>query len=243
MRCLVDLRVEWVREDGPGFAGKTDMNAPLPFDLTTSFADVGPNVAGVCVEPVAPRGLSGRPGVAKPSAFVERRRAASGTEEGLVRSPAVLGFVGVVWGLVLSAILTFGVSAGLALTGVSWMAAGYYCAAIILLVFGLVGIVLYWGTRAEHPSVAGMERYLEAAVERRRQYLYLSSINALENARRLGMWERRFDRPQGEKDAALSGRATRPHDRIDSTGFVPGPPLDFARCPGTEPRYAAAASG
>ena len=168
MRCLVDLRVEWVREDGPGFAGKTDMNAPLPFDLTTSFADVGPNVIGACVEPVAPRGLRGRPSVAKPSAFVERRRAASGTEEGLVRSPAVLGFVGVVWGLVLSAILTFGVSAGLALTGVSWMAAGYYCAAIILLVFGLVGIVLYWGTRAEHPSVAGMERYLEAAVERRR---------------------------------------------------------------------------
>lgn len=216
------------------------MTAPLPFDLTSSFADLGPCVARVCADPVA---LRGRPGVAKPPAFVERRRVASGTEDGLVRSPAVLGFVGVVWGLVLSAILTFCVSVALALTGVSWLAAGPYCAAIILLVFGLVGIVLYWGTRAEHRSVAGMERYLEATVERRRQYLYLSSVNALENARRLGMWVRRFDRPQGDKGGALSGCPTRHNDRIDSTGFAPGPRLNFAPHSVTAPRYAAAASG
>lgn len=160
-----------------------------------------------------------------------------------VRSPVVLGFVGVMWGLLLSAILTLVVSAGLALAGVSWMAAGPYCAALILLVFGLVGLALYRGARVGHPSVTGMERYLEAAVERRRQYLYLSSVNALENARRLGVWERRFDKPQGGKDASLSGRPARRHDPLDSTGFAPGSRLDFARCSGTGPGYAAAASG
>lgn len=134
------------------------MNAPLPFVLTSSFADVGTNVAGVCVDPMAPLGLRDRPGNGKHPAFVERRRPDTGMSDSEVRSPAVLGFVGLVWGLVVSAVLTLGVSAGLTLAGVSWMAAGHYCAAIILLVFGLVGMVLYRGTRGEHPSMAGIQR-------------------------------------------------------------------------------------
>lgn len=223
------------------------MNAPLPVDLTTSFANADPNVAGVRAYPVTLRALPVRSADERQPAFVERRRRDAGTAENEVRSPVVLGFVGVMWGLLLSAILTLVVSAGLALAGVSWMAAGYYCAALILLVFGLVGLVLYRGTQAGHPSVTGMERYLEAAVERRRQYLYLSSVNALENARRLGVWERRFEMPQPqderERGAAMSGHPARLNDRIDSTGFVPGSRLDFARYSGTAPSYAAAASG
>lgn len=219
------------------------MNAPLPVDLTTSFANDGPNVAGVRAYPVTLRAVPTHAAKERQPAFVERRRPEAGTADNALRSPVVLGFVGVVWGLLLSAILTLVVSAGLALAGVSWMAAGPYCAALILLVFGLVGLALYWGTRAGHPSVAGMERYLEAAVERRRQYLYLSSVNALENARRLGVWERRFDKPtaQDKRSAAVSDHAARRNDRIDSTGFVPGPRLDFARYSGTVPRYAPAA--
>lgn len=219
------------------------MNAPLPVDLTTSFANAGPVVAGMGAYPTTIRGLPARSTDERQPAFVERRRPEAATRDTEVRSPVVLGFVGVMWGLLLSAILTLVVSAGLALAGVSWMAAGPYCAALILLVFGLVGLALYRGARVGHPSVTGMERYLEAAVERRRQYLYLSSVNALENARRLGVWERRFDKPQGGKDASLSGRPARRHDPLDSTGFAPGSRLDFARCSGTGPGYAAAASG
>lgn len=221
MRCPVDAgrSIEPSRTD-PDLQG-TFMNAPLPFDRTSSFADVVPNVAGVCVDPVAPRALRPRPGVAKHPAFVERRRSALGTPDSEVRSPIVLGFVGLVWGLVVSAILTLVVSAGLALAGVSWMAAGHFCAAIILLVFGLVGMVLYWGTRAEHPSMAGIQRYMEAAVERRRQYLYLSSVNALENARRFGVWAQRIEEPQGVKGSAVSSPPARRNGRIDSTGFAP----------------------
>ncbi len=220
------------------------MNAPLPVDLTTSFANDGPNVAGVRAYPVTLRAVPARSVNERQPAFVERRRPDAETANSALRSPVVLGFVGVMWGLLLSAILTLVVSAGLALAGVSWMAAGPYCAALILLVFGLVGLALYWGTRAGHPSVAGMERYLEAAVERRRQYLYLSSVNALENARRLGVWERRFDRPQpqGERSAAVSGHPARRNGRIDSIRFAPGSRIDFAKYPGTAPSYAAAAS-
>ena len=243
MRCPVDAgrSIELSRTD-PDLQG-TFMNAPLPFDRTSSFADVAPNVAGVCVDPVAPRALRPRPGVAKHPAFVERRRSAIGTQDDSeVRSPIVLGFVGLVWGLVVSAILTLIVSAGLALAGVSWMAAGHFCAAIILLVFGLVGMVLYWGTRAEHPFVTGMQRYLEAAVERRRQYLYLSSINALENARRFGLWERHIEGPRGVKGGRFQdvplGVTVASINR-----FAPGPHLDFAPYSGTSPSYAAAASG
>lgn len=195
------------------------MNAPLPFNLTSSFTDVGTNVAGGCVGPMAPRGLRDRPGIRKHPTFVERRRPDMGMSDSEGRSPAVLGFVGLVWGLVVSAVLTLGVSAGLALAGVNWMAAGHYCAAIILLVFGLVGMVLYWGTRAEHPSVAGIQRFMEATVERRRQYLYLSSINALENARRFGMWGLRIEEPRGV--AAVSRPPARRNGRIDSTGYAP----------------------
>ena len=166
------------------------MNAPLPFDQTASFAGVAHSVAGACAGPMTPYPLRDRSGHGKHPDFVERRRTDAGMSDNLIRSRAVLGFVGLVWGLVVSAVLIIGVSAGLALTGVSWMVAGQYCVAIILLVFGLVGIVLYWGTRTEHPCTAGIQRYMASAVERRRPYLYLSSINALENARRLGMWER-----------------------------------------------------
>ncbi len=168
------------------------MNAPLPIDQTALFAGIAGNVADACAGPktaAAPRDGSDsgkRPG------FVERRRTGAVTSYRLIRSPAVLGFVGLVGGLVMSAVLIIGVSVALALTGVSWMVAGQYCIAIILLVFGLVGALFYWGTRTEHPYTAGIQRYMESAVERRRQYLYLSSINALENARRFGMWGRRI---------------------------------------------------
>jgi len=178
------------------FQGKTYMNAPLPFARTASFAGVALNGAGACAGPITPHPLRGRSGNGKHPDFVERRRTDAGMSDKLVRSPAVLGFVGLLWGLVVSAILIIGVSVGLALTGVSWMVAGQYGVAIILLVFGLVGIVLYWGTRTEHPCTAAIQRSMESAVERRRQYLYLSSINALENARRLGMWERRLQAPR-----------------------------------------------
>lgn len=221
------------------------MNAPLPVDLTTSFANAGPNVAGGRAYPVTLRAVPARSVNQRQPAFVERRRPDADTTNSALRSPVVLGFVGVMWGLLLSAILTLVVSAGLALAGVSWMAAGPYCAALILLVFGLVGLALHRGARVGHPSVTGMERYLEAAVERRRQYLYLSSVNALENARRLGVWERRFDKPTApyERGAAVSVHPTRRHDPLDSTGFGPGSRLDFARYSGTGPGYAAAASG
>lgn len=193
MPCLVDPAMSIGDGRGlPGFPGKKYMNAPLPFDQTASFAGVAHSVAGACAGPMTPHPLRDRSGHGKHLDFVERRRTDAGMSDNLVRSRAVLGFVGLVWGLVVSAVLIIGVSVGLALTGVSWMAAGQYCVAIILLVFGPVGIVLYWGTRTEHPCTAGIQRYMESAVERRRPYLYLSSINALENARRLGMWERRI---------------------------------------------------
>ncbi|MBW8329513.1 MAG: hypothetical protein K0M48_10285 [Thiobacillus sp.] len=169
------------------------MNALSPFDQTASFAGVALKGAGVCAGPMTPYPLRDRSGIGKHLDFVERRRIDAGASDNLVRSRAVLGFfVGLVWGLVVSAVLIIGVSVGLALTGVSWMVAGQYCVAIIFLVFGLVGVLLYWGTRTECPCTAGIQRYMESAVERRRPYLYLSSINALENARRLGMWERRI---------------------------------------------------
>jgi hypothetical protein len=166
------------------------MNAPSPFDQTVSFAGVALNGAGVCAGPMTAYPLRDRSGIAKHLDFVERRRTDAGMSDKRVRSSAVLGFVGLVGGLVVSAVLIIGVSVGLALTGVSWVVAGQYCVAIIFLVFGLVGVLLYWGTRTERLYTAGIQRYMESVVERRRPYLYLSSINALENARRLGMWER-----------------------------------------------------
>jgi hypothetical protein len=243
LRCLVDYAMSIVTSRADqNLQEKPSMNAPLPFVLTSSFADVGTNVAGVCAGTMAPLCLRDRPGNGKHPAFVERRRPDTGTSDNEVRSPAVLGFVGLVWGLVVSAVLTLGVSAGLALAGVSWMAAGHYCAAIILLVFGLVGIVLYRGTRGEHPFMAGIQRYMEAAVERRHQYLYLSSINALENARRLGLWERHIEGPRGIKGGRFQdvplGVTVASINR-----FAPGPHLDFAPYSGTSPSYAAAASG
>ena len=177
--------------DGRGFQdfrGKY-MTAPLPFDQTASFAGVALNGAGVCAGPMTPYPLRDRSGNGEHLDFVERRRTDAGTSDNLVRSRAVLGFVGLVWGLVVSAVLIIGVSVGLALTGVSWMVAGQYCVALIFLVFGLVCVLLYWGTRTEYPCTAGILRHMESALERRRN-LYLSSINALENARRLGIWER-----------------------------------------------------
>lgn len=163
------------------------MNAPSPFDQTASFAGVALKGAGACAGPMTPCPLRDRSGIGIPTDFIERRRTDAGMSNKLVRSRTVLGFVGLVWGLVVSAVLIIGVLFGLALSGVSWMVAGQYCVAIIFLVFGLVGVLLYWVTRTEHPGTAGIRRYMESAAERRRPYLYLSSINALENARRLGM--------------------------------------------------------
>ena len=165
------------------------MNAPLTCDQTALFAG---NVAGADGDPTTTAAPRGRSGSWKRPGFVERRRTDAVTSYRLIRSPAVLGFVGLLGGLVMSAVLIIGVSVALALTGVSWMVAGQYCIAIILLVFGLVGGLLVWGTRTGRPYMAEMQRYLESTVERRRHYLYLSSINALENARRLGLWERRI---------------------------------------------------
>jgi hypothetical protein len=169
------------------------MNAPLPFDQTASFAGVAHSAAGACAGgPMTSCPLRESSDHGKHLDFVEHRRTDAVTSNKLIRSRAVLVFVGLVWGLVVSASLIIGISVGLALTGVSWMVAEQYCVAIILMVFGLVGIVLYWGTRIERPFMTGIQRYMESAAERRRPYLYLSSINALENARRLGMWERRI---------------------------------------------------
>jgi len=182
--------------DGTGgfrdFQGETSMNAPLPFAQPASFKSIAPRVVDACAVPMTPYSLRDRSRIGEHPDFVERRRTDAVTSYHLIRSPAVLGFVGLVWGLVVSAALIIGVSVGLALSGVSWVVAGQYCVAIILVVFGLVGGLLYWGTRTEHPCTARIQRYMESAVERRRHYLYLSSINALENARRLGMWERRI---------------------------------------------------
>ncbi|NDP48239.1 MAG: hypothetical protein GZ085_07580 [Sulfuriferula multivorans] len=118
--------------------------------------------------------------------FTERR--ITDLPNNATRSSGVLGFVGVIGGMLISAVLISGVAAGFAMSGVRWSVAGQYSTASVLVVFISAGALLYWWH-----ALAGSARFLtciDALVERRRHYLHLSSINTFENMHRLGMLAR-----------------------------------------------------
>lgn len=126
------------------------------------------------------RRVAARP--AATASFVERRRAEVAESRNAVRPPLVLGFAGVVSGLMLSAALILGIAVLMALLEVRWSNASHYSVVAVLVVFGGAGIALYWDVGEVATRLMAK---IEPAVERRVHYLHLSSLDALENLRSL----------------------------------------------------------
>lgn len=118
----------------------------------------------------------------------ERREIDQRASAHAIRSPAVLGFAGVVAGLLLSAGLIALVAGVLALCQVAWHDASQYCAVTVLAVFGTAAAVLYRDAAGSDSRLLG---YIELRCERRRDPMHLSSIDALENLRNANNWARR----------------------------------------------------
>ena len=163
------------------------MNQSLAFEQTTTFApETRSRPAADHQAQSHLRVISQcKPANTDVAPFVERRQMDHQKAENAIRSPIVLGFAGLMGGLLLSAVLIVCVAFGLALSEVRWSAASQYCVTTVLIVFGAVGALLYWDTMY---ASAKFLSYIEPAVERRGDYLHLSSINAFENLRNLATW-------------------------------------------------------
>lgn len=153
----------------------------------------------LALDPATPVSLEPgrRPGAARPAsnvqalrrptariepaaAFVERRCMVESSAQSAIRSPLVLGFAGMVGGLMLSAALIVATALVLALLEVRWVNASHYSLAVVLAVFGAAAAALYWNLGETATRVLA---WIEPAVERRAYYLHLSSLNAFENLR------------------------------------------------------------
>lgn len=121
----------------------------------------------------------------KSSTFVERRQIPPADAECTIRSPAVLGFAGLVGGLLLSAALIMLVALILAIYEAHWSHASQYCVITVLTVFGTAGAMMYWDVAHVRTRILA---FIEPVVERRNYYLHLSSLDAFENVRTLNSW-------------------------------------------------------
>lgn len=127
--------------------------------------------------------MSASPVAMSPS--VERRQMNQLDTACTIRSPAVLGFAGLVGGLLLSAILIVLVALVVAICETRWSNASQYCAIMVFIVFGTAGAVLYWDAADAKTRILAL---IEPVIERRNDYLHLSSLDAFENLRTLTTW-------------------------------------------------------
>lgn len=128
--------------------------------------------------PASGRHPAARPVVA--TAFVERRCLIDTEGPTAIRTPLVLGFAGVVSGLLISAGLIVAIAFVLALLEVRWSNASHYSLGVVLVVFGAAAAVLHWNIG---DATTRLLASIEPTVERRAYYLHLSSLNAFENLR------------------------------------------------------------
>ena len=119
------------------------------------------------------------------TSFVERRRQMLAADGASTRPPHVLGFAGMVSGLLLSALLILFSAFVLAFIEVQWANASRYCVTTVLIVFGAAAAVLC--ANVGNAATLLLTR-IEPAVERRAHYLHLSALNAFENLRTLEKW-------------------------------------------------------
>lgn len=152
------------------------MSPSLTLEPVVAFAPHDPLSAQANVR------ANNQPNAAKSSTFVERRRLAQADAECTIRSPVVLGFAGLVGGLLLSAALIMLVALVLAIYEARWSNASQYCVITVLIVFGTAGTMLYWDVAHAKTRILA---FIEPAIERRNYYLYLSSVDAFENVRTL----------------------------------------------------------
>lgn len=118
-----------------------------------------------------------------PSAvFVERRAQALADRPAAIRSPIVLGFAGMVGGMLLSAALIVAIALVLAWIEVRWANAISYSLATVVVVFGSAAAALYWDIGQ---AATRLLARIEPVVERRAYYFHLSALNAFDNLRTL----------------------------------------------------------
>lgn len=155
------------------------MGPSLTFEPEVAFASHAPQSAQ------ADGRANKRSTAVKSSTFVERRQIPPADAECTIRSPVVLGFAGLVGGLLLSAALILLVALVLAIYEAHWSHASQYCVVTVLIVFGTAGAMVYWDVAQARARILA---FIEPVLERRNYYLHLSSLDAFENVRTLNTW-------------------------------------------------------